>query len=134
MKRKILIVDDEPGFTKIVKMTLEASGAYEVRELNDPAVAVAVARQFSPDIILLDITMPELDGGDVISQLRADPVLIKIPVLFVTATVRKSEVNAHNGLIGGEFFVAKPVSAEVLMNIIEEHLVHTGPGEPENIL
>ena len=51
MKRKILIVDDEPGFTKIVKMTLEASGAYEVRELNDPSVALAVARQFSPDLI-----------------------------------------------------------------------------------
>ena len=128
MKRKILIVDDEPGFTKIVKMTLEASGAYEVLELNDPAAAVAVARQFSPDIILLDITMPELDGGDVLSQLRADPVLQNVPVIFVTATVRKSEVNAHNGLIGGEFFIAKPVSAEVLIRTIEEHLVPIEPG------
>ena len=130
MKRKILIVDDEPGFTKIVKMTMEASGAYEVRELNDPALAVEVARQFFPDIILLDITMPELDGGDVISLLRADPVLKKIPVLFVTATVRKSEVNANNGLIGGEFFVAKPVSAEVLIRIIEEHIAPIEPGKP----
>ena len=130
MKRKILIVDDEPGFTKIVKMTLEASGAYEVRELNDPSAALAVARQFSPDLILLDITMPELDGGDVISQLRADPALIKVPVLFVTATVRKSEASAHNGLIGGEFFLAKPVSAEVLIRTIEEHLEPVEPGKP----
>ena len=129
MKRKILIVDDEPGFTKIVKMTLEASGAYEVMELNDPAEAVAVARQFSPDIILLDITMPELDGGDVISQLRADPALTKIPVLFVTATIRQSEVHAHNGLIGGEFFLAKPVSAEVLIRTIEEHFEPENPGQ-----
>jgi len=130
MKRKILIIDDEPGFTKIVKMTLEASGAYEVRELNDPAAAVQVARQFSPDIILLDIIMPEYDGGDVISQFRADPVIQNIPVIFVTATVRKREVNAHNGLIGGEFFIAKPVSAEVLIRTIEEHLVPIGHGKP----
>ena len=133
MKRKILIIDDEPEFTKIVRMTLEASGPYEVRELNDPAVAVAVARQFTPDIILLDIIMPELDGGDVVSQLRADPVLLKVPVLFVTATVRKSEVAAHNGLIGGEFFVAKPVSAEVLIRISEEHLTPREPGNPGQI-
>jgi len=130
MKRKILIIDDEPGFTKIVKLTLEASGSYDVHELNDPAMAVEVARQFSPDIILLDIIMPEFDGGDVISQLRADPVLKKVPVLFVTATVRKSEVKAHNGLIGGEFFVAKPVSADVLIRTIEERLALIEPGNP----
>ena len=74
--------------------------------------------------------MPELDGGDVISQLRAYPTLTKVPVLFVTATVRKSEANAHNGLIGGEFFLAKPVSAEVLIRTIEEHLVPAEPGKP----
>lgn len=128
MKRKILIIDDEPGFTKIVKMTLETTGPYEVLELNDPALAVAVARQFSPDIILLDIIMPELDGGDVLSQLRADPALQNVPVIFVTATVRQSEVKSHNGLIGGEFFVAKPVSAEVLIRTIEEQLAPSEPG------
>lgn len=122
MKRKILIVDDEPGFTKIVKKTLEASGSYDVQELNDPAMALAAARQFSPDIILLDVVMPEYDGGDIASQLQADPALRNIPVLFVTATVRKSEVKSHNGLIGGEFFIAKPVSAEDLIRTIEEHL------------
>ena len=122
MKRKILIVDDEPGFTKIVKKTLEASGSYDVQELNDPAMALAAARQFSPDIILLDVVMPEYDGGDIASQLQADPALRNIPVLFVTATVRKSEVKSHNGLIGGEFFIAKPVSSEDLIRTIEEHL------------
>ena len=122
MKRKILIIDDEPGFTKVVKLTLEASGAYDVQQLNDPAKAVAVARQFSPDIILLDVVMPEYDGGDVASQLRADPALRNIPVLFVTATVRKSEVKANNGLIGGEFFIAKPVSIDDLIRTIEEHI------------
>ena len=109
-------------------MTLETTGPYEVLELNDPALAVAVARQFSPDIILLDIIMPELDGGDVLSQLRADPALQNVPVIFVTATVRQSEVKSHNGLIGGEFFVAKPVSAEVLIRTIEEQLAPSEPG------
>jgi len=122
MKRKILIIDDEAGFTKIVKLTLEVKKSYDVRELNNPAMAVRVAREFSPDIILLDIVMPELDGGDVLAQLRADPVLRRIPVLLVTATVRKKEVDEHKGLIGGELFVAKPVSAEGLIESIEEHL------------
>ena len=130
MKRKILIVDDEPAFTRMVKITLEASGDYEVQELNDPVIATQVARQFSPDIILLDITMPGLDGGDVVSQLRADSVLKKTPVLFVTATVRKSEVNARNGLIGGELFIAKPVSVEVLIQNIEAQLALIEPGNP----
>jgi two-component system phosphate regulon response regulator PhoB len=132
MKRKILIIDDESAFTKMVKITLEATKPYdcEVRVVNDPALATGVAREFVPDIILLDIVMPELDGGDVLSQLRADPALKKIPVIFLTATVRRSEVNAHNGLIGGEFFLAKPVSAEDLIRTIEERLAPDKPGKP----
>ena len=116
------MIDDEPGFTKIIKLTLEATGSYEVRELNDPALAVQVAREFSPGIILLDIIMPELDGGDILAKLKADPVLKKIPVLFVTGTVYKGEVEMRKGSIGGAFFIAKPVTAEGLIQSIEDHV------------
>ena len=121
-KIRTLIVDDEPGFTKIVKLALEARQTYEVCEVNNPVEALQVAREFSPDVILLDIVMPELDGGDVLAQFKADPVLKDIPVIFVTATVRKREVNKHAGVIGGAFFIAKPVSAEGLIQCIEEHV------------
>jgi len=120
--RKVLIVDDEPGFTKIVKLTLEGKKSYQVRELNNPVMTVQVANEFSPDIILLDVIMPELDGGDVVAQLSADPVLKKIPVLFVTAIISKKEVKQHNGVIGGRFYIAKPVSAEGLIQSIEDRL------------
>jgi len=121
-RTRILTIDDEPGFTRIVKLVLELEKSYEVMELNDPEQAVRVAHEFSPDIILLDVVMPELDGGDVVSRLNADPVLKEIPVLFVTAIVHKKEVEQHKGLIGGAFFVAKPVSVEGLIQIIEEHV------------
>ena len=121
-KRKILIIDDEPGFTRMVKLNLEAKKTYEVRELNNPAMVVQVACEFCPDIILLDVVMPGLDGGNVLSLLKADPVLKIIPVLFVTATVCKSEAEEHRRHIGGAFFIAKPVTAASLIQSIEEHV------------
>ena len=117
-----MIVDDEVGFTKVVKLTLEASKNYEVFEQNNPALAVEMARKVSPDVILLDVVMPNIDGGDVFSQLQSDPVLKSIPVIFVTATVRKREVPDHGGKIGTSIFVAKPVSAQGLMRCIEEQV------------
>jgi CheY-like chemotaxis protein len=122
MKRKVLIIDDEPGFTKIVKLTLEAQKKYEVREVNNPNRALQDARDYSPDVIILDVIMPELDGGDVLTLLKADPVLKHVPVIFVTATVLKSEVGEHGKTLGGLFFVAKPVTASGLMECIEEHI------------
>ena len=126
MKRRILIIDDEPKFTKVVRLALEATESYEVRELNDPTMAVQVARDFSPDIILLDVVMPEIDGGDVLSLLSADPVLKNIPVIFVTAIVRKKEVEEHKGHIGGALFIAKPVTPKDLVQSIEEVLSRFG--------
>ncbi len=120
--RKVLVVDDEPGFTKIVKLTLEKADHYRVFEENDPLKAVETAHKVSPDIILLDIVMPGMDGGDVLANLKADPVLKHVPVVFVTAIVRKKEVDEHAGTIGGTFYVSKPVTVEGLIRVVEEHL------------
>lgn len=123
MRRKtILLIDDETGFTKIVKLTLEsAEKAYHVHECNDPSKALQIAREIHPDLIVLDVIMPEVDGGDVLALLKADPVLKKTPVIFLTATVTKQEVTSHNGHIGGSIFLAKPVSLEELERCIEEN-------------
>jgi DNA-binding response OmpR family regulator len=121
MKKKVLIIDDETAFTNIVKLTLEAKGDYEVCVENDPRHAITAARNFWPDIIILDVVMPELDGGEVHTQLQADPVLKNIPLIFLTAIVRKKEVDEHAGMIGGSFYLAKPVSADDLMAAIENH-------------
>jgi two-component system, OmpR family, response regulator len=121
MKKKVLIIDDETAFTNIVKLTLEGRGAYEVCVENNSRQAIATARKFWPDVIVLDVVMPELDGGEVHTQFMADPVLKHIPIIFLTAIVRQKEVDEHAGMIGGSFYLAKPVSADGLISAIEEH-------------
>ncbi len=121
MKKKVLIIDDEAAFTNIVKLTLEGKGTYEVHVVNDSRQAIVAARKFWPDIIILDVVMPELDGGEVHTQLTTDPVLKHIPILFLTAIVRKKEVDEHAGMIGGYFYLAKPVTADDLVKAIEQH-------------
>jgi CheY-like chemotaxis protein len=121
-KKKILIVDDEVAFTNVVKLTLEGKDDYEVCVENDSRQAIAAARKFLPDIVILDVVMPELDGGEVHTQFKADPILKRIPVIFLTAIVRQKEVDERKGMIGGSFYLAKPVSAEGLVIAIEEHL------------
>jgi two-component system, OmpR family, response regulator len=121
-KKKVLIIDDEVAFTNIVKLTLEGKGNYEICIENDPRQAIATARKFWPDIVILDVVMPELDGGEVHTQFVADPVLRNIPIIFLTAIVGQKEIDERKGLIGGSFYIAKPVSAEGLISAIEEHV------------
>jgi CheY-like chemotaxis protein len=122
IKKKVLIVDDEAAFTTVLKLTLEAKNEYEVCIENDPRQAIATARKFLPHIAILDVVMPELDGGEVHTQFKADPVLKRIPIIFLTAIVRQKEVDEHKGMIGGSFYMAKPVSAEKLIAAIEERV------------
>jgi CheY-like chemotaxis protein len=124
MKKKVLIIDDEKAFTQVVKLTLEGKGDYEVFVENDPHQAISAARKFWPDVIVLDVVMPELDGGEVHRQFKKDPILKSIPIIFLTAIVRQKEVDEHKGMIGGSFYIAKPVSADGLIGAIEEHVRH----------
>jgi CheY-like chemotaxis protein len=118
-KTKVLIVDDESGFTKLVKLTLERSGNYKVLEQNDGSQAWLTARDFKPDIIFLDVVMPKADGGEVAQQIRSDPSLEHVPVIFLTAIVSQRE--SHHEF-GGFPFLAKPVSIETIKQTIAEHL------------
>ena len=118
-KKRIFIVDDESGFTRLLKLTLEKTARYEVLEENDGTQAWLKARAFKPDIIFLDIVMPKIDGGDVARQIRSDPLLAHVPIVFLTAIVSRSESKSE---IGGFPFLAKPVSLDALTRCIAEHL------------
>ena len=120
-KKRILLIDDEVTFTELLKLNLEQTGAYEVRVENKGAAAVAVARAFKPDLILLDIVMPDLDGGRVAAQLQADPRLADTPIVFLTAVVTKGEAKKHQGVIVGFPLIAKPVSTDELIACIERY-------------
>jgi len=122
MKKRILIVDDEPALTRMVKMNLERAGDYEVRTENQGTMAIAAVREFRPDLIFLDVMMPDMSGDEISQQLREDPVLAGIKVIFMTAIVTKAETNEMGGNIGGNKFLAKPVKTEELIATIEREL------------
>jgi len=122
MKKRILVVDDEPVLTRMVKMNLERTGNYEVRTENQGAKAVAAAREFKPSLIFLDVMMPDMSGDEVSMQLRDDPVLAEIKIVFMTAIVTKAETGEMGSKIGGNEFLAKPVKTEELIATIERVL------------
>ncbi len=119
--RRVLIVDNDMDSTHLVKVLLEKAGRYLVLEENNGARAHLSARNFRPDLILLDVVMPERDGGEIAAQLRADPELHNTPIIFLTALVTRAEVKT--GLhIDGHPFLAKPINIQELINAIEAHL------------
>lgn len=119
-KKRILLVDDEPAFTRLMKLNLECNGAYEVKVENDGAKALAVARSYRPDIVFLDVIMPDVDGGQVASEIRSDPTLKQVPIVFLTAIVSKNEVIEQGDVIGGQTFLAKPVTVADMLRTIEK--------------
>jgi CheY-like chemotaxis protein len=121
-ERRILIVDDERDNTHLVKILLEKIGSYCVLEENDAAKTHQSARDFRPDVILLDIMMPQRDGGDVAAQIKADPAMHRTPIIFLTALVTKAEAMAGFH-IQGHPVLAKPVNISELIKRIEENLL-----------
>ena len=116
------MVDDEEKLTRLTKLNLERAGRYEVRTVNRASLAVAAAREFKPELVLLDVVMPDGDGGQAAAEIRALPGLRDIPIIFLTATVKPAEVKSRAGMIGGQYFIAKPVKTEDLIACIEQHI------------
>ena len=120
-KPRILIIDNNRDFTLSAKVGLERTRRYSVSEENEPARAHQTAQRVKPDLILLDIAMPETDGGEVAARIESDPTLRGTPIVFLTALVTKAE--ARSGLeIQGHRFLAKPISIPDLVAGIERDL------------
>jgi CheY-like chemotaxis protein len=120
-KPRILIIDDSRDFTHAARLALERTGRYSVWEENEPARAHQTAQLVRPDLVLLDIVMPETDGGEVAARIESDPALHRTPVVFLTGLVTKAE--ARSGLqIHGHPFLAKPISIPELIAGIERSL------------
>lgn len=122
MKKRILVVDDEPALTKMVKMNLERTGNYEVFTVNQGSKALEAAREFKPDLIFLDVMMPDMSGDEVSAQLREDKALANIKQIFMTAIVTRDETESMGNNIGGNEFLAKPVNKDELIETIERAL------------
>lgn len=116
--KRILVVDDEPAFVRITTLNLEAIGAYTVFTESKGSRVVEAARECRPDLIFLDIMMPDMMGGDVAAALHNDPELRHIKVVYVTSLLKKGEEKRS----GPNMVLAKPVNAEELVAIIEQEL------------
>ena len=125
MKKKILVVDDETSITRLLKLNLEKGGAFIVRAENEGAKTLVAAKEFKPDLILLDVMMPDIDGGDVAAIIQADPLLRGVPIVFLTAAVKKEEVEAKGGMVGGFPYIAKPLDLKGVTEVIERTLAGT---------
>ena len=122
MKKRILVVDDEVALTRLIKLNLERTGNYEVRTENMGCMAIPAAKEFRPDLIFLDVMMPDMSGDEVAALLKEDPILSNIAFVFMTAIVTKEETQAMDTDIGGNMFLAKPVKTEELIATIERVL------------
>ncbi|MHB8136926.1 MAG: response regulator [Smithellaceae bacterium] len=121
---RILAVDDEESFTFFVKLNLEINTkhAFKVITANSGEEGLNLAKVHRPDLILLDIMMPDMSGAEVAEELLLDARTKDIPIIFITALVKKDEVKNESGIVGGREFMAKPVSREELINRIETTL------------
>src|ERR1700758_1835498 len=106
-KSRVLIVDDNSKFTHRVSELLQYTHHYVVCEENHPGRALETARSFHPDLILLDLIMPQADGTEVAAQITSDWMLHSVPIVFVTALITREEARGSRR-IEGHRVVAKP--------------------------
>ena len=121
-KKKILVIDNDPASTRMVRLTLERLSGFDVRELNDPAKAVRTAREFRPDLVLLDVEMPAMDGGEVARNLQTDAMLRALPIIFMTGLVTEEETAGNSMYTNGLRVLAKPVTMAKLVRCVVERL------------
>lgn len=116
---RILMVEDEPDIQTVAKLALEAVGGFTVRTCSSGPEALDVAPSFRPDLVLLDVMMPGLDGPGTLDALRRTPDGAALPVLFMTAKVQPQEV-AHLKALGALGVIAKPFDPMTLASTIRE--------------
>lgn len=119
--KKILIIDDEEDLTFFVKANLELAGDYEVLIATSGKKGIKAARRHKPDLILLDIMMPQIDGFKVLEKLKASSETMIIPVIMLTAK-GDDESKLKASSLYDEDYIVKPVQIEVLKSKIEEVL------------
>ena len=118
-KRSILVVDDDVDASQMAKMILENTGLYAVRTCNRGSEALKIIRETKPELVLLDIMMPDADGTEIAGQIRNDKSLASTRIAFMTSLVSQEEVGAGS-VIGGHPYISKPISGEKLLQQIKD--------------
>lgn len=119
---KVLMIDDNREICRLMKEYLEKAGKYEVTTFTEAAIGVHYAQIEKPDVILLDLMMPDMDGAEAAEHLLDDEGTRNIPIIFITAAIKKNEVEESLGRIHGHPILAKPVTPIEVMKEIEKVL------------
>src|SRR5438067_13822759 len=110
---RALIIDDDRDLLKLIQRTLEFTAGWEVHTAPSGASGLELARRLGPNVILVDVVMPEIDGYEVCRRLRADPATQMLPVVMITASGDREKVKAIEE--GADDFIAKPFNQEELL-------------------
>ena len=124
-KRKVLLVDDDPDFVEAVKVIVE-NGGYAVRVAYDGAEGLEAVAEEKPDLIVLDVMMPVMNGHEACAKLKADPQTAKIPIILLTAVADRvtTSTYTHRDMLESqaEDYMPKPVEPTELLNLIKHWL------------
>lgn len=118
--QKILVVDDEKNIVRLTQMNLERIG-YQVITATDGLEAMKAVERECPDLIVMDITMPHMDGMEVLRTLKSDPLFRPIPIILYSVKAQDEAIN-HAALLGADLFLNKPVEPLELVRCIEGFL------------
>ncbi len=116
---KVLVIDDQSDFCQFVKWSLENTGRFEVIVSTDGASGITLAQKERPELILLDIRMPKMNGAEVADHLLHSDETRDIPIAFVTGLLQKEEVSKRSGYIHGFPFITKPVTKDELIQHVD---------------
>jgi len=119
--KKILIIDDEEDICSFTKRLLERNGKYNAEYSRSSRVGIQMAKDIKPDLILLDINMPDFDGGAVAQELSNDASTRDIPIVFITGLMTKEDLDAE-GKVNKHYFLPKPIASQELFAKIEQVL------------
>ena len=116
---RILYVEDEPDIQAIARLALETIGGFTVEICSSGSAAIEAVQRFAPDLILLDVMMPGMDGIDTFKALREIPQTVTTPVIFMTAKAQKQEIERYKEL-GAVDVIPKPFDPMTLAAVIKD--------------
>lgn len=117
VRKKVLVVDDDPVIVNLLKLRLTKAG-YEVFTAEDGKQGLVLAQENVPDLAILDLIMPEMDGSSLAARFKENPILAQMPVMFLTCIVSETETKESEHHIGGHMFFAKPFDSAELIDTV----------------
>ena len=130
MAYKILVVDDEPTIVRLMEFVLARQGHEMIVAVNGEEALQKIHSE-QPDLVLLDIMMPRIDGYEVAQRLRADPATASLPIIMLSAKAQGEDI--RRGVeVGVDEYVTKPFSPEHLVSVVSAHLKRLSPAEESN--